>query len=172
MSRSTGLVVCRARPASIWSPIRFAVDYVRLYQDTASGPRLTCDPDDHPTSKFIVRNHLLFGVKTEKPGVDLPLWLTVFLISCGTLSVLAGSLEAIKLATCGQAACCALILLWWVLDALSAVSSAVSELGPATAATPPPPPAAATVTRPATDGPAVFDQSRGESLGEVDYGRF
>ena len=45
-------------PASF--PHHFAIDYVRLYQDTRAGraPRLSCDPRDHPTKSFIERNHL------------------------------------------------------------------------------------------------------------------
>ena len=101
-------------PASF--PHHFAIDYVRLYQDTRAGraPRLSCDPRDHPTKSFIERNHLDYGVTTDSPGVYLPLWLTVFLICAGALCLGAGSLEASKLVTCGQAAGCALIFLWWI----------------------------------------------------------
>ena len=82
--------------------------------------RLSCDPIDHPTAGYIDRNHLNYGVRTDSPGVYLPSWLTAFLLGVGALSLLAGSLEAAELVTCGEAAGCAVIVLWWLIDLIEA----------------------------------------------------
>ena len=79
-------------------------------QDARRGVRLSCDPIDHPTAGYIDRNHLNYGVRTDSPGVYLPSWLTAFLLGVGALSLLAGSLEAAELITCGEAAGCAVIV--------------------------------------------------------------
>ena len=89
-------------------------------QDARRGVRLSCDPIDHPTAGYIDRNHLNYGVRTDSPGVYLPSWLTAFLLGVGALSLLAGSLEAAELITCGEAAGCAVIVLWWVIDVIEA----------------------------------------------------
>lgn len=34
-------------------PARMRVDYVRLYQKASEEPKLSCDPPDHPTAKYI-----------------------------------------------------------------------------------------------------------------------
>jgi hypothetical protein len=109
-------------------------------QDARRGVRLSCDPIDHPTAGYIDRNHLNYGVRTDSPGVYLPSWLTAFLLGVGALSLLAGSLEAAELITCGEAAGCAVIVLWWVIDVIEAwlpqQLAAVAAAASSAAATP------------------------------------